>query len=269
MKAEFTVIIPSRYGSTRFPGKPLADIEGRPMVVRVAERARAAGATRVCVATDDARIAEVVSRYDFQAIMTRPDHETGTDRLAEVVDVLQLAEDDIVVNVQGDEPLIEPALIRAVAELLRARPDCAVATAAYRIQDAAAFWNPSIVKVVVDAQHRALYFSRAPIPWARTHFAAEADRPPAQKTLPEGGVGLHHIGIYAYRVGFLRRYPELPQTDIERLESLEQLRALWHGYPIAVFETDCPPAPGVDHPEDLETVLTLWRKRQSSVFTHQ
>lgn len=261
-KVNFIVVIPSRYGSTRFPGKPLANIEGKPMVVRVAERAKAAGASNIYIATDDERIQNEVSKNGFNSIMTKRNHETGTDRLAEVADLLNLDNDVIVVNVQGDEPLIDPSLIQAVAKLLASHDDCSISTAAYKIRDASSIWNPSIVKVVTDKNGRALYFSRAPIPWNRSHFKNEIDLPISDRTLPENMHILHHIGIYGYRAGFLRQYPKLSQSHLERLESLEQLRALWHGYKIAVYETEQSPAPGVDQPEDLQTILKLWKERQ-------
>ena len=197
----YTVLIPARYASTRFPGKPLADLGGKPMIVRVAERARAAGAARVAVATDDARIAAAVEAHGFTACMTRADHPTGTDRLAEAALQIGLPDDAIVVNVQGDEPLLEPALIRAMAGLLTAHPDAAMATACHPIADPAEAFNPNVVKVVLDRAGYALYFSRATIPWARDAFAADRD------TLP-GGLPLYrHYGLYAYRVGFLRAFP--------------------------------------------------------------
>jgi 3-deoxy-manno-octulosonate cytidylyltransferase (CMP-KDO synthetase) len=248
----FTVLIPARYASTRFPGKPLADVAGKPMIVRVAERARASGAERVAVATDDARIAAAVAAHGFAACMTRADHATGTDRLAEAAVALGLPDDAIVVNVQGDEPLLEPALIREMAALLAAHPAAAIATACHPIADAAEAFNPNVVKVVLDRSGHALYFSRATIPWARDAFAADRDVLPA-------GLPLHrHYGLYAYRVGFLRAFPALPPAPIERFEALEQLRALWHGYRIVVLVTTGTPAPGVDTPEDLERVRALY-----------
>jgi len=248
----FTVIIPARYASTRLPGKPLADLAGKPMVVRVAERAARAGAARVVVATDDARIEEAVRAHGIAACLTSDAHATGTDRLAEAAQLLGLADDAIVVNVQGDEPLLSPALIRAMAELLAAHADAAIATACHPITDPAEAFNPNVVKVVLDRQRYALYFSRAPIPWARDAFAAGRDR------VPEGLPLYRHYGLYAYRVGFLRAFPALAPAPIERFEVLEQLRALWHGYRIVVDITAGTPAPGVDTAEDLERVRALF-----------
>jgi 3-deoxy-manno-octulosonate cytidylyltransferase (CMP-KDO synthetase) len=234
----FTVIIPARYASTRFPGKPLVDLAGKPMVVRVCERAAKAGAAAVHVATDDERIAAAVRKHGFAVVMTRSDHPSGTDRLAEAAAQLRLADNHIVVNVQGDEPLIEPALIRQVAEGLR---DADMATACHAIHDAASLASPNVVKVVLDANGNALYFSRSRIPYPR-----------------EGEpVCYRHAGIYAYRVDFLRRYAALAPAPLEKAEALEQLRALWHGHRIAVVvsETDIPP--GVDTPQDLEAVRRM------------
>jgi 3-deoxy-manno-octulosonate cytidylyltransferase (CMP-KDO synthetase) len=248
----FTVLVPARYASTRLPGKPLADIAGKPMVVRVAERARASGAARIAVATDDDRIAAAVAAHGIDCCMTRADHPTGTDRLAEAAAQLQLPDDAIVVNVQGDEPLLEPALIREMATLLAAHPDAAIATACHPIVDPAEAFSPNVVKVVLDRDGYALYFSRATIPWARDAFAADRDR------LPAGLPLYRHYGLYAYRVGFLRAFPALPVAPIERFEALEQLRALWHGHRIVVAVTHGTLAPGVDTPEDLERVRALY-----------
>ncbi len=250
----FTVLVPARFASTRLPGKPLADIAGKPMVVRVAERARSAGADRVVVATDDERIRAAVEAHGIDACLTRSDHPTGTDRLAEAARLLQLADDAIVVNVQGDEPLLQPVLIRAMAELLAAHPDAAIATACHAIEDPAEAFNPNVVKVVLDANRYALYFSRATIPWARDAFAADRDAIPA-------GLPLYrHYGLYAYRVRFLRVFPTLSPAPIERFEALEQLRALWHGYRIIVEIAGGTPAPGVDTAEDLERVRALYAR---------
>jgi len=248
----YTVLIPARYASTRLPGKPLADIAGKPMIVRVAERALAAGAARVAVATDDARIVAAVEAHGFAACMTRADHPTGTDRLAEAALQLGLPDEAIVVNVQGDEPLLEPALIRAMAGVLAAHPDAAIATACHPIADPVEAFSPNVVKVVLDRAGYALYFSRATIPWARDAFAAHRD------TLPAGLPLYRHYGLYAYRVGFLRAFPALAPAPIEQFEALEQLRALWHGYRIVVEVTTGTPAPGVDTPEDLERVRALY-----------
>ncbi len=253
----FTVLVPARYASTRLPGKPLADIAGKPMVVRVAERARSAGAERVVVATDDERIRAAVEAHGFAACLTRGDHPTGTDRLAEAARMLQLDDDAIVVNVQGDEPLLQPALIRAMAELLAAHPDASIATACHAIEDPAEAFNPNVVKVVLDANGYALYFSRATIPWARDAFAAGRDAVPA-------GLPLYrHYGLYAYRVRFLRLFPTLSPAPIERFEALEQLRALWHGHRIVVAVTAGTPAPGVDTAEDLERVRALYARGEA------
>ncbi len=248
----FTALIPARYASTRLPGKPLADIAGKPMVVRVAERAQRAGAARVAVATDDARIKAAVEAHGFETCLTRADHPTGTDRLAEAARLLGLDAEDIVVNVQGDEPLLAPELIRSMATLAAAHPDAAIATACHAIADPAEAFNPNVVKVVLDARGYALYFSRATIPWARDAFAADASR------IPPGLPLYRHYGLYAYRVSFLQLYPTLAPAPIERFEALEQLRALWHGHRIVVRITDGTPAPGVDTPEDLERVRALY-----------
>jgi 3-deoxy-manno-octulosonate cytidylyltransferase (CMP-KDO synthetase) len=236
----FTVIIPARYASTRFPGKPLADLAGKPMVVHVCERARQSGAAAVHVATDDQRIADAVRSAGFSVVMTRSGHVSGTDRLAEAAELLGLADEDVVVNVQGDEPLIAPALIREVARFLDQRRAAAMATACHAIHDAATAASPNVVKVVLDAQGYALYFSRAEIPFPRE----------------PGATTYRHAGIYAYRVRFLRDYAALPPAPIEKAEALEQLRALWHGHRIAVVisETDIPP--GVDTRQDLQVVLS-------------
>jgi 3-deoxy-manno-octulosonate cytidylyltransferase (CMP-KDO synthetase) len=248
----FIVLIPARFASTRLPGKPLADIAGKPMIVRVAERALASGASRVVVATDDRRIVEGANAHGVEAVLTRDDHPTGTDRLAEAAERLGLSEEAIVVNVQGDEPLLEPALIRRMAEVLAAAPEAAIATACHPIADEAEAFNPNVVKVVLDARNYALYFSRATIPWARDAFGERV------RTLPHGLPLYRHYGLYAYRVAFLVRYPSLPPAPIERFEALEQLRALWHGYRIVVEITGGTPAPGVDTPADLERVRAVY-----------
>lgn len=248
---EFTVLIPARYASTRLPGKPLLDIGGLPMVARVAERARASGARRVIIATDDQRICAAGRAAGYEVLLTRAEHSTGTDRLAEAAHMLELGPQEIVVNVQGDEPLLEPALIRRMADVLAAHPDASIATAAHPITDVAEVFNPNVVKVVCDARGYAMYFSRATIPWARDAFAADTHG------LPPGLPLYRHYGLYAYRVAFLTRYPALAQAPIERFEALEQLRALWHGYRIVVEITQGTPAPGVDTQEDLERVRAL------------
>ena len=248
----FTVLIPARYASTRLPGKPLADIGGKPMIVQVAERARQSGALRVVVATDDARIADAVLAHGVEVIMTRADHPTGTDRLAEAAAALGLAADETVVNVQGDEPLLDPALMRRTADLLAAHPDAAIATACHPIGDVRDAFSPNVVKVALDARGYALYFSRATIPWARDAFAAD------RSTIPAGLPIYRHYGLYAYRVGFLQAFPALTAAPIERFEALEQLRALWHGHRIVVEIAQGAPAPGVDTAEDLERVRLLF-----------
>jgi 3-deoxy-manno-octulosonate cytidylyltransferase (CMP-KDO synthetase) len=254
----FVALIPARSASTRLPGKPLADIAGRPMVVHVADRAAASGASRVLVATDSAEIAQAVRSHGYEALLTRADHPTGTDRIAEACALLGLADDQIVVNVQGDEPLISPALIAAVAARLAADPAAAIATAAHPITDADEFFNPNVVKVVCAANGHALYFSRAPMPWARDALAhlglAHSGLAQGQRIVAPGLPALRHIGLYAYRTAFLHRFPTLPQGTLERFESLEQLRALEHGHAITVHITEHAPAPGVDTPEDLARV---------------
>lgn len=244
----FRVVIPARFASTRLPGKPLADIAGKPMIVRVAEAAQRSAAREVIVAADAPVIAEAVTPYGFKVVMTHSGHPSGTDRIAEVVQQLGWADDDIVVNVQGDEPLISAALINAVAAALDYDPGAAMATASHAIDNVAEAFNPHVVKVVTDKRGRALYFSRATIPWHRDGFAAD------RETLPPGLNLQRHIGIYAYRVGFLRRYGSLAPSPLEGWESLEQLRVLWHGDAIVVVETDDPPPAGVDTPADLERV---------------
>ncbi|MCZ2291528.1 MAG: 3-deoxy-manno-octulosonate cytidylyltransferase [Burkholderiales bacterium] len=247
----FTVLIPARLASTRLPRKPLADIGGHPMVVRVAQRVAGSGAERVVVAADDEEIVAACRAHGVQALMTRRDHASGSDRLAEACVALGLDGDQVIVNVQGDEPLIDPALVARTAALLASQPDCVMGTAAHPITDPAELHNPNVVKVVLDARGRALYFSRAAIPHWRDA--------PAATTLPVAPVPLRHIGIYAYRAAFLRRFPTLPAAPIEQTEALEQLRVLWHGERIAVHVTADAPGVGVDTPEDLERVRRLLR----------
>ena len=248
----FVVIIPARLASTRLPRKPLADIGGAPMVVRVAQRAQATRADRVVVAADSEEIVAACRAYGIDAVLTSPQHETGTDRLAEAARLLGLGTEQIVVNVQGDEPLIPAAVIDDVARLLESSPDCQIATAAHAIADAEEFFNPNIVKVVTDRKNRALYFSRAPIPWARDAFAA------SQARLPASYPARRHVGLYAYRAGFLEQFPTLPQDALELAERLEQLRALAHGFRIAVLGLEAALPPGVDTPADLEQVRALY-----------
>ena len=238
---KFRVVIPARYASSRFPGKPLADIGGRPMVVRVCERAAQSGASAVHVATDDERIAAAVRAAGYSALRTRADHASGTDRIAEAAQALRLEEGETVVNLQGDEPLMEPGLIAQVAAALERDREAAMATACHRLHDAAAASSPNVVKVVLDAKSRALYFSRAQIPYPR-----EA-----------GAQWFRHAGLYAYRVGFLLSFAALVPSPLEKAEALEQLRALWHGYRIAVVVSEREIPPGVDTPEDLDAVRRI------------
>jgi 3-deoxy-manno-octulosonate cytidylyltransferase (CMP-KDO synthetase) len=239
---KFRVIIPARHASSRFPGKPLADLGGKPMVIRVCERAAKSGAAAVHVATDDERIASAVRAHGHQAIMTRNDHASGTDRIAEAASKLRLGEKDIVVNVQGDEPLIAPKLIAQVARILEKKRDASVSTACHAIHEAQALANPNVVKVVLDAEGYALYFSRSQIPYPR-----EA-----------GATCYRHAGIYGYRVGFLRKYAKLKAPVLEKAEALEQLRVLWHGYRIAVAVSETEIPPGVDTPQDLDAVRKIF-----------
>jgi 3-deoxy-manno-octulosonate cytidylyltransferase (CMP-KDO synthetase) len=247
----FTVLVPARLASTRLPRKPLADIAGLPMIVRVAQRARLSGATRVVVAADHRDIVEACERHGIAALLTREDHASGSDRLGEACERLGLDGSDAVVNVQGDEPLIDPLLIDACAAMLDARPDCVMSTAAHPIAQAREIDNPNVVKVVLDAQGRALYFSRAAIPFWRD---GGLDAQGAPRLPPP----LRHIGLYAYRAGFLRRFSQLEESPLERIEALEQLRVLWHGERIAVHVSPTAPGPGVDTPEDLARVRSLF-----------
>ena len=243
----FKVVIPARYASARLPGKPLLDIAGRPMVIRVAERATKSGASEIVIATDFEKILQVAQEYGIKAVMTRLDHASGTDRIAEVAQILGWGDNEIVVNVQGDEPLIEPSLINEVAQHLANSQDAVMATACHAIHDVASMINPNIVKVVMDVNGNALYFSRAPIPYPRDD---------AHKTNIQAH---HHIGIYAYRVGFLKKYAQLRMTELEKIESLEQLRVLHHGYKIGVTVTQNAPASSVDTQEDLDYVRNVFK----------
>lgn len=248
----FCVLIPARLASTRLPGKPLADIGGQPMVVRVAQRASASSASRVVVAADSAAIVDACRDHGVEAVLTREDHPSGSDRLAQACELLGLSGHGVVVNVQGDEPLIDPALIDSVAALLQMHPEADMSTAAHPIGSVEEFTNPNVVKVVLDARAFALYFSRAPLPWWRDGFAAGIHSLPQPRPL-------RHVGIYGYRADFLRGFPKLPPAPLEVAEALEQLRALWHGHRIAVHVTGTAPGVGVDTPEDLERVRALWR----------
>ncbi len=254
----FTVLIPARLASTRLPDKPLAEIAGKPMVVRVAERAALSGAARVVVAADDDRIVQACAAHGVAAVLTSTRHASGSDRLAEACERLGLEGDAAVVNVQGDEPLIDPELVRRCAELLAERPDCVMSTAAHPITDLPDFLNPNVVKVVLDAAGRALYFTRAPVPWWRDAYQLGVHALPTPAPL-------RHLGLYGYRAGFLRRFPALPPAPLEQIEALEQLRVLWHGERIAVHVAAHGPGPGVDTPEDLARVRALFAALAASV----
>jgi 3-deoxy-manno-octulosonate cytidylyltransferase (CMP-KDO synthetase) len=250
-QAPFCVLIPARMSSTRLPNKPLADIAGQPMVVRVAQRAHASSAQRVVVAADSELIVRACHAHGVEAVLTQAGHPSGSDRLAEACELLGLSGGDLVVNVQGDEPMMDPGLIDAVAALLAEQPDASMSTAAHAIDSVEEFNNTNVVKVVLDARGFALYFSRATIPWWRDGFASGISRlPPARP--------LRHVGIYGYRAGFLRAFPGLSPAPVEASEALEQLRALWHGHRIAVHITPNAPGVGVDTVEDLERVRSLW-----------
>ncbi|ATJ82222.1 3-deoxy-manno-octulosonate cytidylyltransferase [Halomonas beimenensis] len=252
---DFIAVIPARFASSRLPGKPLLDIAGMPMVAHVWQRASASAAGRVVVATDDERIRDALAPLGAEVVMTRDDHPSGTDRLAEVADHLGLAEDAVLVNVQGDEPLIPPALIDQVAARLFDDPGASIATLAEPITDVETLFNPNAVKVVRALSGRALYFSRAPIPWDREAFAARPD-------WLETDAWLRHIGLYAYRASFLAEYRHWPPSPLERLEQLEQLRALHHGHAIQVaLATQAHPA-GVDTPQDLARVRDVLSQPQ-------
>jgi 3-deoxy-manno-octulosonate cytidylyltransferase (CMP-KDO synthetase) len=241
--SKFVVIIPARYASSRFPGKPLADLAGRPMVVRVCEQAAKSGAAAVHVATDDERIASAVRAHGYSAIMTRADHASGTDRIGEAAKKLKLKRDETVVNVQGDEPLIAPRLISQVATLLGKKKEASVSTACHEIHDAASLSTPNVVKVVMDAKGYALYFSRSQIPYPRV----------------PGASCYRHAGIYAYRAGFLSKFSSMQESPLEKTEALEQLRVLWHGFRIAVAISETEIPPGVDTPQDLDAVRRMFK----------
>jgi len=248
---DYTILVPARMASSRLPNKPMADINGLPMIVRVAQRAALSSAKRVVVAADHADIIEACRAHGIDALLTRTDHPTGSDRLAEACNLLGLDGTDIVVNVQGDEPLIDAELIDACALSLTQHPDCVMSTAAHAIDTLEDLDNTNVVKVVLDAQGRALYFSRASIPWWRDARASGTN--PLSSALPP----LRHMGLYAYHAGFLRGFPSLPISPIETIEALEQLRVLWHGHRIAVHISSSRPGPGVDTPQDLERVRAL------------
>jgi 3-deoxy-manno-octulosonate cytidylyltransferase (CMP-KDO synthetase) len=252
---EFSVVIPARYASTRLPGKPLLELDGAPMVVHVARRARASGAAEVLVATDHRGIAEAVREHGFEAILTEADHPSGTDRIAEVAARRRWPDARIVVNVQGDEPLIDPALIASVAAKLAQDSEAAIATVCCPLTDASEFGNPNVVKVVLDRAGRALYFSRASIPFPRDAFRQ------TRVTLPSDLPAYRHIGLYAYRCAFLQAYAQLAPSPLEGFEALEQLRALWHGYRIVVTIAEHAPIAGVDTPEDLARVRAYLQQR--------
>jgi len=266
----FHVVIPARHASTRLPGKPLLPIAGKPMVVRVAEQAAQSGAQQIWIATDHHAIAHVVHEHGFKACLTKDTHASGTDRIAEVVEQHGWPDDTIVVNVQGDEPLMPPELIRAVAEHLHNHPECAIATACHALHDEASLRNPNIVKTVLDKDGHALYFSRAPIPWPRDAFRVlsssegRGDCPSSlhgevgRGELPAGLPVLRHIGIYAYRASFLRAYGQLAPAAIEHFEALEQLRALYYGYKIGVVIAEQAPPAGVDTEQDLHAVRQIF-----------
>ncbi len=255
-QVKFKAVVPARYASTRLPAKPLLDLDGKPMVARVAERAVLSGADEVWVATDHPEVVKAAEASGLSVLLTRADHPTGTDRLAEVVELRGWSDDTIVVNVQGDEPLIDPALVARTAQQL-AESGADIATVAHSVDNPADFFAPNVVKVVCKANGDAMYFSRAPIPFARDHFAQDKDR----ASLPSGFIACRHIGLYAYRAGFLRAYAKLTPSPVEGFEALEQLRALWHGYRISVLVADHLPMPGVDTPEDAARMQEWFSKK--------
>lgn len=255
-QVKFKAVVPARYASTRLPAKPLLDLDGKPMVARVAERAVLSGADEVWVATDHPEVVKAAEACGLSVLLTRADHPTGTDRLAEVVELRGWSDDTIVVNVQGDEPLIDPALVARTAQQL-AESGADIATVAHPVDNPADFFAPNVVKVVCKANGDAMYFSRAPIPFARDHFAQDKDR----ASLPSGFIACRHIGLYAYRAGFLRAYAKLTPSPVEGFEALEQLRALWHGYRISVLVSDHLPMPGVDTPEDAARMQEWFSKK--------
>ena len=253
----FHVLVPARLASTRLPRKPLADIGGLPMIVRVARRAAQSQARSVVVAADDEEIAAACRAHGVHVVLTDPNHATGSDRLAEASVLLDMDDADIVVNVQGDEPMIDPSLIDGCAALLQARDDCVMSTVALPISHSGDFASEHVVKVVLDARSRAQYFSRASIPWPRGHGSAVGMAPPA---------ALRHVGLYAYRVAFLRRFPSLPPSPLEAVEQLEQLRVLWHGEHIAVHVSDADAGIGIDTPADLDRARALFASGNGAGF---
>lgn len=257
----FVTIIPARYAANRLPGKPLLDVGGMPMIVRVAEQARLSQSSRVVVATDDVRIAKVTRAADIETVMTRADHTSGTDRLSEAIDLLGLPDNYVIVNVQGDEPFIPPALIDQVAEKLMMHEDAAMATICHPIRTHKEFNNPNIVKVVLDRWGYASYFSRAPIPFARDHDDTDWCGAYPAEHLP-----YRHCGIYAYRASFLRLFPTLTPAPTEHIEKLEQLRALWHGYRISVLITELPLAPGIDTEQDLKAANEMLLRQKHNNY---
>ncbi len=252
----FYVVIPARLASTRLPNKPLADIGGKPMIVRVAEQASKSGADDIIVATDDQSIVNACAKHHVKALLTRKDHVSGTDRIAEVASKMDWADNATIVNVQGDEPLIDPTLIAATSSLIS--ETVPMSTAAHALEAPEDIFNPNYVKVVLDKNNRALYFSRAAIPWYRDGYAKP------EKQFPAEPIALRHVGLYAFRNDFLKTYSSLTVSPIEQLESLEQLRALWHGFPIAVHVTDTVPEAGVDTPADLERIRQTYARLQQS-----
>jgi 3-deoxy-manno-octulosonate cytidylyltransferase (CMP-KDO synthetase) len=249
----FCVVIPARYASRRLPGKPLLEIAGKPLIQHVYERAVASGADDIIIATDDERVLKVAGDFGAQVCMTSPDHPSGTDRLAEVAGIMSYPDQQIIVNLQGDEPLMPASLIRQVAENLEHHADASIATLCERIETAADLFDPHVVKVVLDNNGYALYFSRATIPWDRDAFGASTEE------LPDNSQHYRHVGIYAYRAGFVREYVGWPTCPLERMEALEQLRAMWYGHRIHVAVAEEPPGHGVDTRKDLERVEGLLR----------
>ena len=252
----FTVIIPARYASSRLPGKPLADIHGKPMIIRVMEQAQKSSASRVIIATDNQQVFDVVQSYGGEVVLTSDKHNSGTERLAEVINTFQLADDEVIVNVQGDEPLIPPIIIDQVADNL-VKYKTGMATLAVPIDSVEEAFNPGAVKVVMDKDGYALYFSRATIPWERDRFAKLSEQ---HKLDSIGDFYLRHIGIYAYRAGFIRQYIQWAPSALEQIEMLEQLRVLWYGEKIHVAVAKQAPAIGVDTQEDLDKVRALYQE---------